>query len=189
MKIKCKLYFVLIGVLLTACSSSRFESKVSQENADRYINIENSNFSEKNYSPREAPTAKEDEVFYGDWIFKDVIASGSVSQNSDEDIKKIEGKRVFFSSDSVSFENKKINSPFYKKMNVSKNDFFNESYVDLNDLGIKKDYVTKVEVYLDSNYQNFWDSLGGEFYIKDNNTIIIDYGGDYFRLVRKISIK
>lgn len=125
-----------------------------------------------------------EETFYGQWQIKKVLASAPVSTYSNDDIKTIVGKKLVFSKESANcfgdttdaLNNTAVN-PTYKKTVISKNDFETNNRVTFDKLGIKGDNITEIDVA---------DTKGNgcTFFIKDNNTLILFGGGEYFKLSR-----
>lgn len=126
-----------------------------------------------------------EEVFYGQWVIKQVLADGSAGTYSSEDATSLLDQSVKFSTDEasgfgdqLSDISKVITNPVYKKSTISESDFITNYRMTFDNLGIKADEISEIFVS---------DSEGNGFilFIKDDNTLII-YGGDtYFELVRK----
>ena len=126
-----------------------------------------------------------EEVFYGQWVIKQVLAYGSAGTYSSEDATSLLDQSVNFSTDEasgfgdqLSDISKVITNPVYKKSTISESDFITNYRMTFDNLGIKADEISEIFVS---------DSEGNGFilFIKDDNTLII-YGGDtYFELVRK----
>jgi bla regulator protein blaR1 len=132
-----------------------------------------------------APANETKEVFYGQWVIKQVLAYGSVGTYSKKDAESLLGKSLSFSTinashfgDQPSEIDKVATKPVYKKTVISKGDFVTNYRMTLEKLGIKADSISEVTVS---------DSKGTVciFLIKDDNTLIITGGGTYFELVRK----
>lgn len=126
-----------------------------------------------------------EEVFYGQWVIKQVLAYGSAGTYSSEDATSLLDQSVNFSTDEasgfgdqLSDISKVITNPVYKKSTISESDFITNYRMTFDMLGIESDDISEIFVS---------DSEGNGFilFIKDDNTLII-YGGDtYFELVRK----
>lgn len=126
-----------------------------------------------------------EEVFYGQWVIKQVLAYGSAGTYSSEDATSLLDQSVNFSTDEasgfgdqLSDTSKVITNPVYKKSTISESNFITNYRMTFDNLGIKADEISEIFVS---------DSEGNGFilFIKDDNTLII-YGGDtYFELVRK----
>lgn len=126
-----------------------------------------------------------EEVFYGQWVIKQVLVYGSAGTYSSEDATSLLDESVNFSTDEasgfgdqLSDISKVITNPVYKKSTISESDFITNYRMTFDNLGIKADEISEIFVS---------DSEGNGFilFIKDDNTLII-YGGDtYFELVRK----
>ena len=122
----------------------------------------------------------------GSWIIKRTVAFGKVSALSDEGINKLIGKRIKYSSNTANFGNKICKYPKYKKSRISEKDFFeNNGYTSFKELGLQGDNVTMVEVFSEKeDYNNFWYTIGGRVFVKDKNTLIANYEGVFFELVK-----
>lgn len=123
-----------------------------------------------------------EETYYGQWQINKQLASAPASTYSSDDIKTLIGKKSTFSKESATCFGDKISdlnntavNPTYKKSVISKNDFETNNRVTFDKLGIKGDTITKVDVT---------DTKGNgcTFFIKDNNTLILFGGGEYFEL-------
>jgi hypothetical protein len=132
-----------------------------------------------------APVNETKEVFYGQWVIKQVLAYGSVGTYSKKDAESLLGKSLSFSTvnanyfgDQPSEIDKVAANPVYKKTVISKGDFVTNYRMTLEKLGIKADSISEVTVS---------DTKGtvSIFLIKDDNTLIITGGGTYFELVKK----
>ena len=127
------------------------------------------------------------EIFYGQWVIKQVLAYGPVGTYSSEDANSILGKILSFSEnkascfgDQPSDIDQLATNPVYKKTIISKSDFAANYRITFDKLGIKADSISELTVS---------DSKGNgcTFFIKDDNTLIIYGGGTYFELIRKTS--
>ncbi|MDF2856961.1 MAG: hypothetical protein K0Q87_2812 [Neobacillus sp.] len=125
------------------------------------------------------------EIFYGQWVIKKVLAYGPVGTYSNDDIKNIEGRKLSFSKerascfgDQIKYLNDVAINPIYKKTVVSKSDFVTGYRLKPDALGIKSDSIIQI---------NASDSKGNGcvFFIKDNDTLILAGGGAFFELVRE----
>lgn len=127
------------------------------------------------------------EIFYGQWVIKKLLAYGPVGTYGNEDIKNIVGRKLNFSKEKAScfgdqikyIDNIAIN-PIYKQTDISKNDFATDyrNRLTFDNLGIKSDSITQIDVS---------DSKGNGcvFFIKDNDTLILQGGGAFFELTRE----
>jgi hypothetical protein len=126
------------------------------------------------------------EDLYGNWLIKRTVAFGKVSSLSDEDINKLIGKRIEYSPNKASFGNDICENPKYKKSIISEKDFFeNNGYTSFKELGLQGDSVIMVEIFCEKeDYSNFWYTIGGRIFEKDKNTLIANYEGVFFELVK-----
>ncbi|OPJ63061.1 hypothetical protein [Clostridium oryzae] len=123
------------------------------------------------------------QVFYGKWLIKKVAASSRITEYGDKDIKKILGRTITYHKDKIVYGKHILNDPRYEITKVSETDFFYGGYVELSKLGIKKKWVKEVDVSTHSG--KTWYAFGDLFFIKNKNTLILDYGGIFFELIRK----
>ncbi|MCP1309855.1 hypothetical protein [Paenibacillus tyrfis] len=171
MKVHTAVWVVILSILITACSTSNISDKASLNG--------------------KVSLKQENEDFYGEWIVKGVLSSGpigSITTHSSEDLKSFEGKKIVYSSNVASFEDKIITSPIYKKTIITKEQFYKETEISFDDLGINKDTCIAVEVFLDKDLRKPWiggrNVIGQGFLIKNKNTLIVGSGGDFFELIR-----
>lgn len=146
-----------LSIFSTSCNSSKF----GQSNKDTNItdNI-----------------AKQQ--LYGEWTVKREITSGPVTAYGEKELKEILANKIAYSADSVSINNESFDNPNYKFTKIDKNDFFQLTYVNLEDLDIKSDSITQVDITADNN-SNFFGSLA---YIKSRDTIIVFDRGGFFEM-------
>ena len=126
------------------------------------------------------------ENFYGTWLIKRTIAFGRVYALSDEEIRNILGETIEFSPEKASFQNKICKNPIYKRSILSETDFFTHNgYTSFKEIGFQGKNIVKVEVFNEKeDYRNLWYSIGRKFFIKDENTLITNYEGVFFELVK-----
>lgn len=131
---------------------------------------------------------KPQEIFYGQWLIKRVLAYGPVGTYSNEDIKNIVGRKLSFSKEKASCFGDQIKymddvaiNPIYKKTDISKSDFTKDyrNRLTFDDLGIKSDSIIQINVS---------DAKGNGcvFFVRDNDTLILQGGGVFFELTREI---
>ncbi|MDH7578614.1 MAG: hypothetical protein QHH75_12560 [Bacillota bacterium] len=180
---------LFLGITISACKGESFNNGSSQRNTkqDNDIPIKDStsliqhNEQKKNSSDISETT---EEMFYGQWVIKEHIECGRVSTYTQEDIERLVGKRIAYSVDSACFDNKLCKKPYYKKSIISDNEFFESFYASFDRLGINEKSAIIVDVYIDSDCNNLWDSTGSTFLIKDQNTLVLFDDGEFFKLVR-----
>ncbi|MDP4176810.1 MAG: hypothetical protein Q8900_00530 [Bacillota bacterium] len=119
--------------------------------------------------------------FFGNWEVKGVIGYAKVF--SEDDGKDVEGKKLTFSGESASSNGDICKNPIYKVTQIDKYDF--ESGYGINkfrDLGINGNSISEVLVSKEDGKE--WEGSGAFFYVKDENTLIIDAGGRFYEVVR-----
>ena len=139
----------------------------------------------QNGASTSAGTTINQEIFYGQWVIKRVLAYGPVGTYSKEDIKSIEGRKLSFSKeqascfgDQLTYLNDTAINPIYKKTVVSASDFLTGYRLPLAALGITSDSIVQIHAS-DAN------GNGCIFFIKDHDTLILVGGGVFFELVRE----
>ena len=127
------------------------------------------------------------EIFYGQWLIKRLLAYGPVGTYSNEDIKNIVGRKLSFSKEKASCFGDQIKylddvavNPVYTKTGISKSDFAREyrNRLTFDDLEIRSDSITQINVS---------DSKGNRciFFVRDNDTLILQGGGVFLELARE----
>lgn len=131
-----------------------------------------------------AGTTIKQEIFYGQWVIKGVLAYGPVGTYSQDDIKTIAGRKLSFSREQASCFGDQLKyvddiaiNPVYKKTVVSASDFVTAYRLTLAALGVTSDAISQIQAS---------DAHGNGciFFIKDNDTLILAGGGVFFELVR-----
>ena len=119
--------------------------------------------------------------FYGDWEIKRLVAVPPVAADPEKDSKKLIGKKITYSADLVSFGDKVLNNPRYKITTELKQSFESGNRISFESIGYKGDSIVMVLVYAEVHE---WDSPGGYFYVKNNDTLILPSDGGFFEMVR-----
>ncbi|WP_252244141.1 hypothetical protein [Clostridium sp. ZBS14] len=164
-------------------NNTKKESTTNKVNSNKN-NSNNNNNTAINKSSENNPTeVQNEESFYGQWVIENVVGFGKVGTYSDEDIKKIVGKKLSFSKeqsscfgDDASYLNDTVKNPTYKKSVITSDEFLSTWLVPLSTLSINSDTVTEIEV---NDLKNL---PACTFFIKDNNTLILYGGGTFFEL-------
>lgn len=183
--------FLLIMVLivtLTACKSKSVAINTSQNgDSAKHNNITKSStdITNKTNNSSEENQPEQSETYYGKWLIKKQLVYGPVGTYSNDDIKKMLGKKLSYSNEKAMYETNTCEKPAYKKSTISQTDFEASNKVKFSNLGITNNSIVQVIVYSDSSYKNIWNGTGCTFYIKDQNTLILFDGGVYFELDRE----
>jgi len=173
---------LILSILLSGCGKITIDKQSKTDNNN--LNITGTEIPTTN--PTQVPKFNEDkEIFYGTWIISKIITSGNASIYSQDDIDKLMGKKLEYNSNYVRFENNIQNNPYYKKETISESDFLIGYTVSFKDLGIENKSIVQVEVYTDDACTNYWDSIGSTILIKNDNTLILIDGGDFFELTKE----
>jgi len=128
--------------------------------------------------------ARQKESFYGAWIVDGAIANGAVTALTTSEERRLIGRKVVYSSKILLSGKRKI-IPHYRKRRLSYRGFFEVWNSKLDSIGIKRNSVVQVDVYTDSRYENLWTGFGGTLFIKDKDTIVVVYAGEFFTLKRR----
>ncbi|MBN1052380.1 hypothetical protein DV092_10075 [Clostridium botulinum] len=118
-------------------------------------------------------------------VIEKVGGYGNVETYSDDDMKKIVGKKLSFSKeqssclgDDVSYLNDTVKNPTYKKSVITSDEFLSNWLVAISTLTINSNTLTKFEVNDAKNLP------ACTFFIKDDNTLVLYGGGTFFELIR-----
>ncbi|MDD3225664.1 MAG: hypothetical protein PHX70_13375 [Clostridium sp.] len=127
----------------------------------------------------------QEQIYMGNWTIKREVAYGTAGTYSKDDINKLIGRNLIFSSkeatcfgDNASDLNESIQNPRYEKSSVPKSQFEAENKMTFDKLGISGPTITMVQAKDSSG-------KGCTFYIKDDDTMILYGGGVYFEIDRK----
>ncbi|WP_315082028.1 hypothetical protein [uncultured Clostridium sp.] len=176
----------------TNSSAKNTDSSTKKDNTANKVNSNNNNKSNSNTavnnrSENNATKVQNEESFYGQWVIEKVVGYGKVGTYSDDDIKKIVGKKLSFSKeqsncfgDDASYLSDTVKNPTYKKSVITSDEFLSNWLVPLSTLTINSNTVTEIEVNDAKNLPVC------TFFIKDNNTLILYGGGTFFEL-RKVA--
>ena len=140
--------------------------------------------SEGNNANEVKENKKIEERYYGTWVVREVVSFARISAISNEEIQKLIGLRVVYSSDKAEFGSESIFSPFYIKTVFSEDEFFEHGYTNLSDIGIEEKFIERIKVFTKESYdyKDSYYGFGGYFFIKNDDVIIVDYKGAYFEL-------
>ncbi|NFG42755.1 hypothetical protein FC789_16755 [Clostridium botulinum] len=169
-------------------SEKNTDNSAKKDNTTNKVNSNNNNNSNNNTainkSSENNPTkVQNEESFYGQWVIEKAVGYSKVGTYSDDDIKKIVGKKLSFSKeqsscfgDDASYLNDTVKNPTYKKSVITSDEFLSTWLVPLSTLSINSDTVTEIEVNDSKNLP------ACTFFIKDNDTLILYGGGTFFEL-------
>lgn len=126
-------------------------------------------------SPANSNTSADAPSYFGEWSVQGLVGSTPVSAAEDE---KLIGMRVTYSQEKASFDKDEIMNPEYKEESITKDDFFNEYRNKLSDLGIETESVKTVSI-------NNWTNPGSSFIVKDDQTMIFLWDGNYYEMKKE----
>jgi hypothetical protein len=128
---------------------------------------------------------KNEESFYGDWVIEKAIGYSKAGTYSQEDIKKLVGKKLSFSKeksssfgDDVSYLNNIVKNPNYKKSKITKDEFETNFRASVSTLFTNSNNITEIEVVDDKGVS------ACTFFVKDNDTLVLYGGGTFFEVRR-----
>ncbi|WP_379142986.1 hypothetical protein [Paenibacillus sp. sgz500992] len=127
------------------------------------------------------------EKLMGKWKIDRIYAYGvGGSKNDAQDIKKLIGTEIIFTSISIKFGDEAEEKPIFYKLSKSSDesflsdiDWIEESTMstDLNPKTLKE-----ISLYEDNQYENFYYGDGNITYYTDKGELILDQDGDWFLL-------
>ncbi|QQZ60792.1 hypothetical protein JI735_30795 [Paenibacillus sonchi] len=125
----------------------------------------------------------------GKWKIDSLYAYGvGGSKNDEQDIKKLIGTEIIFSSDSIKFGNEAEEKPIFYKVSrfsdesfLSDIDWIKESTMDTD---LNPQTLKEISLYEDEQYKNFYYGDGNITYYTDKGELILDQDGDLFLLVK-----
>lgn len=128
------------------------------------------------------------ETLIGKWKIDSIYAFGvSGSKNDQQDIQKLIGTEIIFSSDSIEFGNEVEEQPiFYKVSKISDESFLSDiDWIKESTMGTNLNPQTLKEISLyEDEYKNFYYGNGNITYFTDKGELILDQDGDLFLLVK-----
>ncbi|CAG7640285.1 hypothetical protein ACFQI7_30255 [Paenibacillus allorhizosphaerae] len=133
-------------------------------------------FGKINYNMPATPSTAPTPSYYGDWTVQKWIGSTPVSTAVDE---RIIGMKATYMKEKASFDKETILNSEYEEIEITNDDFLKEYRTQLSDIGINSKSVTTVKI-------NDWTNPGSFLIIKDEQTMIILWDGNYFEMKRKI---
>lgn len=129
------------------------------------------------------------ESLIGKWKIDSLYAYGfGGSKNDEQDIKKLIGTEIIFSSDSIKFGDEAEEKPIFYKVSkfsdesfLSDIDWIKESAMDTD---LNPQTLKELSLYEDEQYEKFYYGDGNITYYTDKGELILDQDGDLFLLVK-----
>jgi major membrane immunogen (membrane-anchored lipoprotein) len=115
-------------------------------------------------------------AYFGNWTVHKVVGSTPVSASIDE---KMIGMKAVYTNEKASFDKNEIANPEYKELEMTKDDFLKEYRNQLSDIGIESNTIKMVEVIS-------WTNPGGVLFIKDDQTLIFLWDGNYYEMKKGV---
>ncbi|CAG7657510.1 hypothetical protein ACFQI7_35170 [Paenibacillus allorhizosphaerae] len=113
--------------------------------------------------------------YYGEWTVHKFIGSTPISTAVDDSII---GMKATYTKEKASFDKDKILNPEYNELEITDDDFLKEYRNQLSDIGINSKSVKTVKI-------NNWMNPGSFLIIKDEQTMIILWNGNYFEMKKE----
>lgn len=124
------------------------------------------------------------EIFYGGWVVRKIIASAPVTGYDESEARQLIGKKISYSAHSARYDDVIKEMPYYKKSTLSEAEFKEEFRVGFKRLGVNTADIVEVDVYVDADFSNFWDSAGNTVFIKNKDSLILFSRGIFYELHR-----
>jgi hypothetical protein len=112
--------------------------------------------------------------YFGDWTVTSLVGSTPISASVDESFI---GMKATYTNEKASFGKDEILNPEYKEQDITNDDFLNENRNQLIDIGIESESVKTVSI-------NNWTNAGSLLIIKDDQTMIFLWDGNYYEMKR-----
>ncbi|AIQ54614.1 hypothetical protein [Paenibacillus sp. FSL R7-0331] len=154
---------VILGVLVlsifsTGCSSSQNKASVSPA-------TQTDVFAQTNNAKIEDTTS---ELYYGVWKLTKVLGYGPASAYDEEDIEQIIGKEVTYSNEKAGISPREIKNPSYKETLYTEDEFTNNYNIWLENIGVKKNSIKLVQIFMDKEFHENYFETGGDFFLTEN---------------------
>ncbi|QGQ98069.1 hypothetical protein EHS13_25875 [Paenibacillus psychroresistens] len=120
-------------------------------------------------SPSNSPS------YMGEWTVSSVVGATPISAPVDESFI---GMKATYTKEKASFGKIEILNPEYTEQDLTNDEFFNEYRNHLSDIGIKSESVKTVSI-------NNWTNAGSFLIIKDDQTMIFLWDGNYYEMKRQ----
>ena len=114
-------------------------------------------------------------LYFGDWTVRSSIASTPISTKVDESLI---GMKATYTKEKASFGKDEILNPEYIEQDLSKDAFFNDYRSQLSELRIESESVKTISI-------NNWMNAGNFLIIKDDETMIFLWDGNFYELKRE----
>ncbi|WP_155288098.1 hypothetical protein [Paenibacillus odorifer] len=129
------------------------------------------------------------ETLIGEWKIDSIYAYGvGGSKNDEQDIKRLIGTKIIFTSDSIKFGNEAEEKPIFYRVSKSSDecflsdiDWIKESTMDTD---LNPQTLKEISLYEDEKYEDFYYGNGNITYYTDKGELILDQDGDFFLLVK-----
>lgn len=129
------------------------------------------------------------ERLIGKWEIDRIYVYGvGGSKNDEQDIKKLIGTEIIFTSNSIKFGDEAEEKPIFYKVSKSSDESFlsDIDWIKESTMGIDLNPQTlkEISLYEDDQYENFYYGDGNITYYTDKGELILDQDGDLFLLVK-----
>jgi hypothetical protein len=168
---KSYVVLALLALTLSACGAAEPEPQATPSPAPEA----STTAPEEAAVPAEQAEETEGPTYFGAWNVEDAIASAAVSTAPDDSLK---GASVAYSIEAASFGEESVQNPQYVEKELTDAEFLSEFRTAPADLGLEGGTVRIVEVA-------DWTNPGGTFLVKDENTLIFLWDGNYYEMKRE----
>jgi hypothetical protein len=159
---------LLIVLLISSCGNANQNTPSNHGDTNTLSNHANQN-TPSNYGDTNRPS------YFGDWTVRRLVGSTPISAPDDESII---GMKATYTNEKASFDKDEILNPEYKELELTNDGFFNEYRNQLSDIGINTNSVKTVEIIN-------WTNAGSVLFIKDDQTMIFLWDGNYYEMKRE----
>ncbi|MBN1047013.1 hypothetical protein DVW08_16915 [Clostridium botulinum] len=163
----------------TAKNSTSNNSSSSNNNTVSNRNESTSTKKDSQDITKEVSNDKNEKLFYGNWVIKEVAAYGKVHAGRDTSL--VINTNINLSKNLAIFDKESFKNPKYIIKNEKKEDLAWGYHMDFSSLGINKDSITTITVK--SEDSSFQDKL----IVKDDNTLISCDEGIFYYVERVTS--
>ena len=126
---------------------------------------------------------EEQEIYYGTWEIGELYRTYNISALDPDEYKTLVGKEIIYSSDYAIYEDNICMNPTYEIEVYTKEEFAILVITSFESIGI--DAATLQDISIKTDSGDFWESIGNNFIIKDEDTLITSYLGGFIELKRK----
>lgn len=154
-------------------NSSNVNNGAASSNNSSSANMNAANST--NNTANNTGNAKGYEAYFGKWKITKSVGTLHIYAMSNDDIKSYIGKTITISKNEFADTNGSVQSPRYEVKTVSGSEFFDETKIKLNAIGVNGDSIRELTIY------NPEGKVYNMIYLLDNNTIVYLWDGVFFQ--------